>query len=172
MTAALILCSDGLFLVVLFGGDDETGIGLGGDIAGAGEGDLGQHRANQLIDEHGEEDNIAHKGTLRAHGLGGGQGEYAGAQSDRLPHCLVLEVHGLQGFSGSTPLYDTLMPLHKQLLKYRKASVENEVRSTYSSQEHRAIYEAIASHNAPLAEERMRAHIANAKDFIQKKGEK
>lgn len=75
-------------------------------------------------------------------------------------------------FSGSIPLFDTLMPLHKKVLKYRKASVENEVRSTYSSQEHRAIYEAIAAHDAPLAEERMRAHIANAKDFIQKKGEK
>ena len=73
-------------------------------------------------------------------------------------------------FTGSVPLYDTLMPLHKKVLKYRKASVENEVRSTYSFQEHRAIFEAIAAHDAPLAEERMRAHIANAKDFIQNKG--
>ena len=73
-------------------------------------------------------------------------------------------------FTGSVPLYDTLMPLHKKVLKYRKASVENEVRSTYSFQEHRAIFEAIAAHDAPLAEERMKAHIANAKDFIQNKG--
>ncbi len=75
-------------------------------------------------------------------------------------------------FSGSTPLYDTLMPLHKKVLKYRKASVENEIRSTYSSQEHRAIFEAIAAHDAELAEARMRAHIANAKEFIQHKGNK
>ena len=72
--------------------------------------------------------------------------------------------------SGSVPLYDTLMPLHKKVLKYRKASVENEVRSTRSSQEHRAIFEAIAAHDAPLAEKYMMEHIANAKDFIQKKG--
>ena len=73
-------------------------------------------------------------------------------------------------FSGSIPLYDTLMPLHKKVLRYRRASVENEVRSTHSSQEHRAIFEAIAAHDAPLAEKYMMEHIANAKDFIQKKG--
>ena len=73
-------------------------------------------------------------------------------------------------FSGSGPLYDTLMPLHKKVLNYRKASVENEVRSAYSYQEHRAIFDAIAAHDGPLAEERMRAHIANAKEFIHNKG--
>ena len=73
-------------------------------------------------------------------------------------------------FSGSVPLYDTLMPLHKKLLKYRKASVENEIRSVNSSQEHRAIFEAIAARNAELAEKYMMEHIANAKDYIQKKG--
>ncbi len=72
-------------------------------------------------------------------------------------------------FSGSVPLYDTLMPLHKKVLKYRRASVENEVRSAYSYQEHRAIYEAIAAHDPELAEARMRAHIANAKEFIRNK---
>lgn len=73
-------------------------------------------------------------------------------------------------FSGSVPLYDTLMPLHKKVLKYRKASVENEVRSAHSMQEHRAIFDAIAAHDAPLAEKYMMEHIANAKNFIQKKG--
>lgn len=72
-------------------------------------------------------------------------------------------------FSGSAQLYDTLMPLHKKLHKYRKASVENEVRSEYSSQEHRAIFEAIAAHDAELAEQRMMAHIANAREFIENK---
>ena len=72
-------------------------------------------------------------------------------------------------FSGSTQLYDTLMPLHKKLHKYRKASVENEVRSEHSSQEHRAIFEAIAAHDAELAEQRMMAHITNARDFIKNK---
>lgn len=73
-------------------------------------------------------------------------------------------------FSGSVPLYDTLMPLHKKVLKYRRASVENEVRSANSFMEHRAIFDAIAAHDAPLAEARMRAHIANAKEYIQNKG--
>ena len=73
-------------------------------------------------------------------------------------------------FSGSTVYFDALMPLHKKVLKYRRASVENEVRSAHSLQEHRAIFDAIAAHDAPLAEERMKAHIANAKEFIQKKG--
>ncbi len=72
-------------------------------------------------------------------------------------------------FSGSTPLYDTLMPLHKKVLKYRRASIENEVRSAYSYQEHRDIYDAIAAHDAELAEARMRSHIANAKEFIRNK---
>ena len=72
-------------------------------------------------------------------------------------------------FSGSTALFDALMPLHKKVLKYRKASVENEVRSAYSSQEHRAIFEAIAAHDAPLAEQRMRDHIANAKAYIEER---
>ena len=74
-------------------------------------------------------------------------------------------------FSGSTPLYDTLMPLHKKLHKYRKASVENEVRSEHSSQEHRAILEAIAAHDPVLAEQRMMAHITNAREFINKSKE-
>ena len=72
-------------------------------------------------------------------------------------------------FSGSIPLYDTLMPLHKKVLKYRQASVENEVRSADSYMEHRAIFDAIAAHDGDLAEERMRAHIANAKAFIKQK---
>ncbi len=72
-------------------------------------------------------------------------------------------------FSGSTALYDALMPLHKKVLKYRHASVENEVRSAYSSQEHRAIFEAIAVHDSELAEAHMRKHIANAKAYIEQK---
>ncbi len=73
-------------------------------------------------------------------------------------------------FSGSIALYDTLMPLHKKVLKYRLASVENDVRSSHSSQEHRAIFEAIAAHDAELAEKYMVEHIANAKAHIQKRG--
>jgi len=54
--------------------------------------------------------------------------------------------------SGSMVFYDTLLPLHKKAQKYRKASVENEERAHQSAREHRAIYEAIASGDAELAE--------------------
>ena len=62
------------------------------------------------------------------------------------------------------------VPLHKKVQKYRRASVEDNARAQQSAREHRAIFEAIAAHNAPLAEKYMMEHIANAKDFIQKKG--
>ena len=70
-------------------------------------------------------------------------------------------------FSGSTALCDTLMPLHKKVNKFRLASVKNDVRSAYSSQEHRAIFEAIASHDAELAEKYMVQHISNAKVHVE-----
>ena len=72
-------------------------------------------------------------------------------------------------FSGSSVLYDTLMPLHKKTQKFRKKSVENESRATQSASEHRAIYEAIAAKDADLAEKLTIAHIQNAKDHIQKR---
>ncbi len=72
-------------------------------------------------------------------------------------------------FSNSIALYDTLIPLHKKVLKYRRTSVENAKRSGSSSNEHRAIFEAIEAHNAELAEKCMTAHIANANAFIQEK---
>ncbi len=65
-------------------------------------------------------------------------------------------------FCGSTVLYDTLMPLHKKVQKYRMASVENQERAQQSAQEHRAIFEAIAAHNSELAEQYTTTHISNA----------
>ena len=72
-------------------------------------------------------------------------------------------------FSGSVALYDTLIHLHKKVLKYRRISVENAKRSGTSSVEHRAIYEAIAAHDAERAELAMKNHIENANAFIQGK---
>ena len=72
-------------------------------------------------------------------------------------------------YCGSTVLYDTLMPLHKKVQKYRKASVENNARAQQSAMEHRAIFEAIASKNAALAEKHTFDHIANARDHILNK---
>lgn len=67
---------------------------------------------------------------------------------------------------GSVVLYDTLMPLHKKIQKYRKASVEVHGRAEESAGEHRRIYEAIAAHDPAAAEAAMLDHIARAERFI------
>ena len=73
-------------------------------------------------------------------------------------------------FSGSSVYYDTLMPLHKKVQKYRKASVENESRAIQSAKEHRIIFEAIAAHDGAKAEEYTVKHIVNAANHILKRG--
>ncbi len=65
-------------------------------------------------------------------------------------------------YSGSMIIYDTLMPLHKKIQKYRKASVENEERSRLSLLEHREILNAIKAHNPELAEKKLIEHVENA----------
>ena len=72
-------------------------------------------------------------------------------------------------YCGSAVLNDTLLPLHKKVQKYRRASVEDSSRAEQSLQEHRAIFEAIESKNAILAEERTTEHIANAANHILNK---
>ncbi len=72
-------------------------------------------------------------------------------------------------YCGSAVLYDTLMPLHKKVQKYRRASVENNSRAQQSAREHRAIYEALEARNAVLAEAYTVEHIANAIKHILKK---
>ena len=73
-------------------------------------------------------------------------------------------------FSGSSVYYDTLMPLHKKVQKYRKASVENESRAIQSAKEHRVIFEAIAAHDGVKAERYTVEHIVNAANHILKRG--
>ncbi len=71
--------------------------------------------------------------------------------------------------SGSTIFYDVLMPLHKKILKYRKASVSDSSRAAASVAEHRAIYEAIAAHDGELAARLITEHLNNAYNHISKK---
>ena len=71
--------------------------------------------------------------------------------------------------SGSTVFYDVLVPLHKKILKYRKASVSNTSRAAASVAEHRAIYEALASRNGELAERLISEHLENAYKHITAK---
>lgn len=68
--------------------------------------------------------------------------------------------------SGSTVFYDVLMPLHKKILKYRKASVTDSSRAAASVAEHRDIYDAIANHNGELASRLISEHLKNAYNHI------
>ena len=68
--------------------------------------------------------------------------------------------------SNSTVFYDVLMPLHKKILKYRKASVSDSSRAAASVAEHRAIYEAIAARDGELASKLITEHLKNAYSHI------
>lgn len=72
--------------------------------------------------------------------------------------------------SGSITLQSTLVPLHRKAQKYRRASVENKARAAQSVEEHRLICEAIEAGDAKLAEERMVAHIENARKSMLDEG--
>ena len=67
---------------------------------------------------------------------------------------------------GSHSMQDTLEPLHRKLLKYRRVSVSTQSRAQKSLEEHRAIYEAIAAHDGDRAEKLTIQHVQNARDSI------
>ena len=68
----------------------------------------------------------------------------------------------LYRLSGSNIFYDTLVPLHNKIQKYRKASVQSGSRAEASVSEHRKIYEAIKSGNAAEASKYAKMHVNNA----------
>lgn len=67
---------------------------------------------------------------------------------------------------GSNSMRDTLEPLHRKLLKYRRVSVSTKSRAQKSLEEHRAICDAISAHDGPLAEKLTILHVQNARDSI------
>ena len=67
---------------------------------------------------------------------------------------------------GRTVIRDTLQPLHRKALRYRKKSIEDDKRVELSVKEHKAILEAIAAGDAELAKELTAKHIANAKESM------
>ena len=69
-------------------------------------------------------------------------------------------------FSGSVTIYDTLLPLHKKVQRYRQKSVESDSRAALSVEEHRAIYNALASRDPKAAEKAILNHTMNAKKHI------
>ena len=58
---------------------------------------------------------------------------------------------------------DTLIPLMRKTRRYRRVAIDDWDRTTNTMREHRAMYEAIASGNAELAQELATAHISKAK---------
>ena len=73
--------------------------------------------------------------------------------------------------SGSLVLYDTLSPLHRKIVKYRRVSVGDSARARESFAEHKAIYEAIAGHDPDRAEEVLLRHTVNARNSIMSQEE-
>lgn len=65
-------------------------------------------------------------------------------------------------YSGSTIFYDTLIPLHKKVQKYRKAAMESSSRAVSSVREHKEIYNAIEKRDSALAEKCAIEHVRNA----------
>ena len=74
----------------------------------------------------------------------------------------------LYKLTGSTVFFDTLVPLHRKIQKYRRASLQSKSRAAESVQEHRKIYEAIASGDEKLAYKTVLEHIENAYNHIKK----
>ena len=58
---------------------------------------------------------------------------------------------------------DTLIPLMHKTRRYRRVAIDDWERTTSTMNEHKAIFEAIASGNAELARELTTRHITNAK---------
>ena len=71
--------------------------------------------------------------------------------------------------SGSSILIQTLLPIHKKLIKYRKASIKKHGRAKTSETEHEAIYQALRANDPKLAEELTIYHLNNAKNNITEK---
>lgn len=67
---------------------------------------------------------------------------------------------------------DTLLPLHKKIQRYRRASMASEERMKVMAAEHRAIYEAIAAGDAESAKRLTVLHVQNAKMSMLKEKER
>ncbi len=73
----------------------------------------------------------------------------------------------LYAISGSVIFYNILLSLHKKVQKYRKASIEIKSRALESVEEHRKIFNAIASHDKENAVIFATEHVKNAYKHIK-----
>lgn len=81
-------------------------------------------------------------------------------QMDNQFHELLYEL------SQRTVVQDTLLPLHRKTLRYRKLANEDDNRLARTVAEHCGIYQAIAEGDPELAEQRMSQHIQNATEHM------
>ena len=65
--------------------------------------------------------------------------------------------------SNRNVIIDTWRPLHRKTRRYRRIALENKFVAENSLAEHHAIFDAIVSADAELAQQVMATHIANAK---------
>lgn len=75
----------------------------------------------------------------------------------------------LYKLTGSMAFYDTLVPLHKKIQKYRMVSVQNKSRALESVVEHRKIFDAIEKRDHELASKYASEHVINAYNHIMRK---
>ena len=68
--------------------------------------------------------------------------------------------------SGRSVISDTLIPLMRKTRRYRRVAIDNWERTTNTMNEHKAIFQAIASRNAELAQELATDHIFHAKQYM------
>lgn len=65
-----------------------------------------------------------------------------------------------------TVFRDTLLPLHRKTMRYRRSAIKNDARMRQSVAEHKAIIEAIVTGEAELARSLMSEHIQKAKEHM------
>ena len=88
---------------------------------------------------------------------------YAGRNDSEKVKQLDSDFHkSIYRYAGSAVYVDTLMPLHTKIQKFRKASVDSTGKAVKSVEEHRAVLDAIASHDEAAAEKAMTEHIRSA----------
>ena len=68
----------------------------------------------------------------------------------------------------SKPYYNTLLALHKRMMKFRKASVSQNSRAMQSLEEHEAICSALEARDPDAAEAATLTHVRNAGENMKK----
>ena len=81
-------------------------------------------------------------------------------QVDDAFHDMICEL------SRRSVISDTLIPLMRKTRRYRRGAIDNWERTTLTMNEHKAIFQAISSGNAELAQELATAHIVHAKRYL------